>query len=343
MAPDITQRHREILEILISDYIASAQPVGSRAIARKHREHISPATVRNIMADLTDLGLLRQPHVSAGRMPTDAGMRLYVDALLKQRNLTPAEKDAIRQRCAGDERRMDAVLTRTSRMLAAVSHYAGIVVAPDAARVIFKQIEFVPLSRGRLLGIFVSQDGAVQNRLIEVGEEFTYPEIERINNYCNQMFGGLSLEDALEKARRELEAERADYDKLLKNAMSLSKELLDFISTGEVLLEGEMQLLSEPEFAEAESFRRVIQAIEEKGKMVRLLERCREGKGVRVFIGADARIEGVDSVGIVSAPYMKDGNVVGALGVIGPMRMDYSRVVPIVDFTAKVLSDVLGS
>lgn len=336
-------RHLEILDILISDYIASAQPVGSRTIAHQHHDHLSPATVRNIMADLTDMGFLAQPHISAGRVPTALGMRVFVETLLKRHDLTDQEMQEIKSRCSGDERRIDAVLSRTSRMLAAVSHYAGMVVTPDAGRVRFRHMEFVPLSGRRLLGIFVSQDGAVQNRLIDVADDFTYPDIERINNYCNQSFSGLSLEDALEKARRELAATREDYDRILMNAMSLSEELLAAIPSSDLMVDGEMQLLAEPEFAQAENFRRIVEALEEKRSMLSLLERCRDGQGVRIFIGSEAHIAGVDAVGIVGAPYLKDGKVVGAIGVIGPMRMDYSRVVPIVDFTAKILSDVLDS
>ncbi len=343
MTNRVSARHLEILNILISDYIASAQPVGSRTIAQKHAGSLSSATVRNVMADLTEMGLVGQPHVSAGRVPTDAGMRLYVDSLLKRRELSEGEMEAIRIRCEGDERRVGSVLRRTSKMLAAVSRYAGLVVTPDAGRVVFKQIEFVPLSGRRLLGIFVSQDGMVENRLIEVSEDYTYPELERIANYCNQAFMGLTLEEAVEKAERELAAERADYDSLLKQAMSLSREVLGVVPGAELVVEGELHLLSEPEFAEAEAFRRVIDAIEEKRSLLHLLERCREGSGVSIFVGSDAGLQNMDSLGIVSAPYFKDGRVIGALGVIGPMRMDYSRVVPIVDFTAKVLSDTLAS
>lgn len=343
MTSRLTQRHLEILNILISDYIASAQPVASRTIARKHSDHLSPATVRNVMADLAELGLISQPHISAGRLPTDAGMRLYIDTLLNRRELSDEEMDAIRSHCGHEERRIDAALRRTSKMLAAVSRYAGLIVTPDSSRIAFKQIEFIPLSGRRLLGIFVSQEGRVENRLLEVSEEFTYPELERINNYCNQAFMGLTLDDAIEKAGRELTAERTDYDQLLKQAMSLSHEVLSCVPGSDLVVDGEVQLLDEPEFANAEAFRRVMEAIEEKRSILHVLERCREGDGVRVFLGADAGLENMDSLGVVGAPYFKNGKIVGALGVIGPMRMDYSRVVPIVDFTAKVLSDVLAS
>ncbi|HPQ81108.1 MAG TPA: heat-inducible transcriptional repressor HrcA [bacterium] len=337
----LAERDREILRILIADYIATADPVGSRTIAKKYHGHLSAATIRNVMSDLTEMGLLAQPHTSAGRIPTGAAFRYYVDSLLKRRELSDAEMEAIRERCEGDERSVGAVLARTSRMLAAVSHYVGIVATPRAERTAFKQIEFVPLSRRRILGILVSQDGSVENRLIEVGEDLTYPELERISNYCNHAFFGLTLDEAREKVRRELETERADYDRLIKKAMVFSGEVLESVHRGDLVVDGEVQLLDAPEFAETEKFKRIVEALEEKQKVLHMLERCSEGEGVKIFLGADAEVGGVDLVGVVSAPYFKEGRMVGTLGVIGPMRMDYSRVVPIVDFTAKVLGDVL--
>lgn len=337
----LTERDREILHILIADYIATADPIGSRTISKKCSGHLSPATIRNVMSDLTEMGLIAQPHTSAGRVPTDAGFRYYVESLLKRRELSEGEMEAIRQKCGGDERGISAVLQRTSRMLAAVSHYVGLVVTPRAERIVFKRIEFVPLSRRRILGILVSQEGIVENRLLEVSEELSYPELERIANYCNQVFMGLTLDEALEKVRRELETERADYDRLLKKAMLFSKQVLAGVGQAELVVDGEEQLLEEPEFAEADTFRKLLEALEEKERMLHVLDRCREGEGVRIFVGADAEVRGVNGMSIVSAPYFKDGKAVGTLGVIGPMRMDYSNVVPIVDFTAKVLGDVL--
>jgi heat-inducible transcriptional repressor len=341
MKQELPARHREVLDILISDYIASAQPLGSRTIAKKYHGQLSPASIRNVMADLTEMGLLTQPHVSAGRMPTHAGMRYYVDTLLKRRDLTDGEMETIRERYSRDESGIDSVLQRTSRILATVSRYAGLVVTPTRRQVVFKKIEFVPLSRSRLLGILVTQDGRVQNRLIDVGEELSYPELERITNYCNRYFTGLTLEESTEKVRRELECKRADYDRLLKKAMTLSKRVLDSWPGPQLVVEGEAQLLDAPEFADSVQFRRLLEALEEKRKILHLLERCREGRGISIFIGADVELDGVDAVGMVAAPYLKDGRVVGSIGVIGPMYMDYSHVVPIVDFTAKVLSDVL--
>lgn len=343
MMQPLSERDREILRILIADYIATADPVGSRTIAKKYPGHLSPATIRNVMTDLTELGYIAQPHTSAGRVPTDAGFRYYVDRLFKRRELTEGEMEAIRERCSGDERGMSAILQRTSRMLAAVSHYVGLVVTPRAERMVFKRIEFIPLSRRRILGILVSQEGEVENRLLEMGEELSFAELERVANYCNQVFLGLTLDDALEKVRRELETERADYDRLLRRAMLFSKEVLEGVGGGDLVVDGEVQLLNEPEFAETEKFRQLIETLEEKQRVLHVLDRCCQGEGVCIFVGAEAQMGGVDGVGIVGAPYTKDGRTVGMLGVIGPVRMDYSRVVPIVDFTAKVLGDALES
>ncbi len=337
----LNERQREILDLLISDYIASAQPVGSRTIARKYSGRLSPASIRNVMADLTEMGLLAQPHVSAGRLPTHAGMRYYVQTLLKRRDLSDAEKEAIRERYLAEGGGLDLVLQRTSRILATVSHYAGLVATPSPERIVFKQVEFIPLSRGRLLGILVTQDGGVQNRLIEVSEEFSYPDLERITNFCNNAFAGHTIDEAAGKVARELEQERADYDRLLRRAMSLSQQLLDGCTEGKLVVDGEVQLLEAPDFVAGGQLKRLLAALEEKRKLLHLLERCREGEGVSIFVGADAQIDGVESVGMVTAPYLREGRFVGAIGVVGPMCMDYSRVASIVDFTSKVLSDVL--
>ncbi len=338
----LNERHGDILDILISDYISSAGPVGSRTIAKKYVGHLSPATIRNVMADLTEMGLLKQPHTSAGRMPTSAGMRYYVDTLLKRRDLSEHEMGVIRERCAGDEKEINAILGRTSRMLATVSHYAGLVATPSAKRVIFKQIQFVPLSSNRVLGIFVSRDGMVQNRLIEISEGLSFADLERISNYCNSAFMGLTLDDALGKVEKELDAEYVKYDQLVKKAMIFSKEVLEHVPRADLVVDGQFQLLDLPEFSESIEFKKVVKELEEKKKILHILERCQDGEGVRIFIGMDLEDKGeLDSISLVGAPYKKDGKIVGTLGVIGPMRMDYSSVVPIVDFTAKVLGDVL--
>lgn len=342
MIENLSERYREILDVIISDYIASAEPVGSRTISKRLPLNLSPATVRNVMADLTDIGLLVQPHTSAGRVPTPAAFRYYVDSLLSKRELSEHEMDAIRDSCHENESGMGDILQRTSRMLAAISSYAGLVITPGSARVVFKQLQFIKLSARRILGIFVSQDGLVQNRLIDIAEEYSFPELERIANYCNQVLSGLCLEDAIEKLDRELASEREDYDRLLKDAMQFAKVILEEVPSDELVVDGQMQLLREPEFTEIDRFRQLVEAIEEKKKICNILKRCSEGEGVKIFIGSNADVDGMGEVGLVGAPYFKDGKIVGSLGVIGPIRMNYAHVVPIVDFTAKVVSDMLN-
>lgn len=341
MIQNLSQRNRDIFEILISDYIATADPVGSRTIAKKYLGRLSPATIRNVLLDLTELGLLSQPHTSAGRVPTVDGFKFYASSLLKRRELSDGDMEMIRERCSEDERNMGNILQKTSHILAAVSRYVGLVATPSIGRIVFKRIEFVPLSRHKLLGILVSRDGMVENRLIEIGDDLNFIELERIANYCNKVFIGLSLDEALNKITRELASEQAQYDELLKKAMLFSKEVIGSVADEDLVVDGEMQLLREPEFSELNRFQELVDALEEKNKVLHLLERCRDAEGVRIFIGSDAKISDENAMAVVSAPYYKDGKVIGTLGVIGPMRMDYARVVPIVDFTAKVLGDVL--
>jgi heat-inducible transcriptional repressor len=336
----LSTRDRDILELLIADYIASAQPVGSRTIAKHHPAHLSPATIRNVMADLEEKGYLIQPHTSAGRIPTARAMRYYVDSILNVRELDDDERRRIEQRYAGAREGLDSLLRRTSTILSAISHYAGIVAAPRAEQIAFKHIEFIPLSRTRLLGIFVAQSGMVQNRIIECSQEFTYPELERINNYCNGAFLGLTLSEAREKAERELSDERVEYDKLLKKAMTMSNELLQEVSDGNVMIDGEQKLMDAPEFSRVESLKQILAALEEKQMIVKLLDRCLESRGVHIFIGSESEFP-VEGISMVTAPYRRKGKLIGTLGVIGPTRMDYSNVIPVVDFTAKLVSDLM--
>lgn len=341
MVERLADRHSDILDIIISDYISSALPVGSRTISKKYGARLSPATIRNVMADLTELGLLAQPHTSAGRIPTVVGMRYYVDTLLKQRSLTDEEREAIRERCKGDDSEVEGILGRTSKILANVSRYAGLVVMPDSCHVMFKQIEFVPLSRNKILGILVSQDGRVDNRLIEIDEDLSYSELERISNYCTSSFLGLSLDDAMQKISKELESDYVTYDKLIKKALKFSKLVFEGVPRSEIVINGEKQLLDFPEFSDSDKFKKLLEELEEKSKILRLLERCRESENVRIFVGLDSEESGTADVSLIGAPYRVGKDIVGVVGVIGPMRMDYSSVVPIVDFTAKVLGDVL--
>lgn len=343
MMKSLSKRDQEILDILISDYISTAAPVGSKAIAGKHKGHLSPATIRSVMSDLEEKGFLFQPHTSAGRVPTTQGFRYYIDCLLKCHDLSKEDREKVRMFYNANELSADEVIARTSKLLSTISNYVGLIQTPGWNRIIFKQLEFIQLSRGRLLGIFVSQEGFVQNRVIEVSEEYSYPDLEKINRYCNSAFLGLTLEDARAKIARELEIVGDDYDRLLARALLFSQEVFSGVPDSDLIVEGESRLMEAPEFSNAARLRELLDILEEKKELLHLLDRCREVDGVRIFVGAETgRISAMESVSVVTSPYRKDGQVIGMIGVIGPTRMDYSRVVPIVDFTAKVLEDILS-
>ncbi len=351
---ELNARDREILEILISDYIATALPIGSKTISKKQHGRYSAATIRAIMADLEKIGLLKQPYSSAGRIPTAKGVRYYVDSILKSRELSNEEKIEVSKRYAdAADLSVDEILNRTSKVLSAISKYVGIVSTSNMDQVIFKQIQFLPLSSRRLLCIFISQEGFVQNRIIEADWEYTYCDLEKINNYCNSVFLGLTLEEAREKIIKEMECIKRDYDLLLSRALIFSKEVFQQISGGGVVLDGESHLIGEPEFSDTERLKNLLIMLEEKKQLIHLLDRCREADKVNIFIGAEAIeqdffkenpefLKAIESLSVVSAPLKKGGRILGTLGVIGPIRMDYSRVVPVVDFTAKILEDILS-
>lgn len=350
----LKERDHEILKILISDYIATALPVGSKTISKKHQGRYSAATIRNVMSDLEEIGLVRQPHTSAGRVPTAKGVRYYIDSILKCRELSPEEKSEVCKRYAdAADLSVDEIIGRTSNVLSAISRYVGLVSTSNMDQVVFKQMQFLPLSSRRLLAIFVSQEGFVENKIIEIEEEYTYPDLEKINNYCNSAFLGLTIEDARGKIIRELERMEKDYDRILSRALIFSKEVFESVAGGDVVFDGESHLVGEPEFLSADKLKNLLFMLEEKKQLLRILDKCREADKVNIFIGAEASCgdaagenlsisKTMESVSVVTAPFKKGGHVLGTLGVIGPIRMDYSRVVPVVDFTAKLLEDILN-
>lgn len=338
----LTQRDIDVLSLLISEYVATASPVGSNAIAKRGGLGLSSATIRSVMAKMEEMGLLTHTHTSSGRIPTSEGLRYYVNTIINKREISEEEKEMIRRQFSGSGTSVEDVLKRTGRILSLVSNYTGLVVMPKPEHITFKHMEFLPLSTGKLLGIFVSREGMVHNRIIELDEEMTYPDIEKITNYCNNAYYGYSLEEALSKATKELEDTRAQYDRILSRALIWSKELMDEASESELVVHGEAKLLKEPEFSDVEKLKKVIEAIEEKKGLVHLLNRAAESEEVSVFIGNESPLSQVDSCSIVISSYKKDGRIAGTLGVIGPTRMNYSHVIPTIDFTAKIVNEMLS-
>lgn len=340
MRNSLTERSKRILEAIIEDYISTAEPVGSRTVIEKHGLTLSPATVRNVMADLEEMGFLASPHTSAGRVPTEKAYRFYVDTLLEVRRVSRDEREEIRRRCSVAGRDIGSVLKDTSRMLSSVSHYTGIVVAPRFVSNVFRHIEFVKLGGRRLLAILVSQNGTVQNRLVEADEELPGEELVRMANYLNGLLQGLTIGQVRQRLLAEMQDEKTMYDAMLAKALRLSQQTLAEDGS-EVFIEGQANILEQPEFTDVARMKEIFRAFEEKNQLVSLLDRCLEAQGINIFIGAESHLNQMSGMSLITSTYVTGKNTLGVLGVIGPTRMGYAKVIPIVDYTARVVSKLL--
>lgn len=342
MGDTLTERSRQILEAIIEDYIKTAEPVGSRSVTRRHGLSLSPATVRNVMSDLEELGFLASPHTSAGRVPTDKAFRFYVDSLLQVRSIDEEQRDEIRRHYRSQGRDVGEILKETSRILSSISHYIGIVVAPRFTANVFRQIEFVKLCGSRILAILVSESGVVQNRIVESNDEISSEDLVRMSNYLNNLLKGLTILEVKTRILQEMESDKVRYDELMSWALKLSEQTLDE-PDAEVFIEGQVNILEQPEFADVDKMREIFRAFEEKGQLITLLDRCMDAERVNIFIGAENFLNRMNRLSVITAPYASGRNTLGVLGVIGPTRMGYDRVIPIVDYTARILSELLGS
>jgi heat-inducible transcriptional repressor len=340
MTTEMTERSRKILEVIVDDYIACGEPVGSRAVTKRHNIDLSPATVRNVMADLEDLGFLASPHTSAGRIPTDKGYRYYVDSLLQLRELSAQEKQSLDASCHG-EAGLESMFKEAGKALSTLSNHAGIVLAPRFTTTVFKQIEFVRLSRGKLLMVFVSQSGMVQNKLIDADETLTQNDLVKITNYLNEALSGLSISEVREKIASEMLQEKATYDKLMRQALELSGAALKEELGGQLIIEGASNFLDQHEFANMEQMKKLFRAFEQKNNLVDLLDKGQKAAGVQIFIGSESELSQIEGCSLITANYQNLHGTIGTLGVIGPNRMAYSKVIPIVDYTARLISRML--
>ena len=341
MADSLNERSQNILEAIVEDYISSAEPVGSRAISRKHNFNLSPASVRNVMADLEEMGLLCSPHTSAGRIPTGKGFQYYIDTLLEVRDLNSNEKQNLRNSYRFQNMRMEDIMQEVGRVLSSLSQYTGLVMAPKFISTVFRQIEFIRLSRGRLLMIYVSETGLVQNKVIEADPSLTVSDLEQISNYLNSELNGLSIHEVRAKLNQELKEDRIHYDKLKKQALNLSCAALQDEIEDQVYVSGASLMLGQPEFSTPEQMKRLVQAFESKKLLIELLDRGHSARGVQIFIGSDSNQIDLEGCSLITSNFSNQKGAIGTLGVVGPIRMNYSQVVPIVDFTAQLLSRVL--
>lgn len=343
MVDDImSPRNKQILTSLINEYILTAEPVGSRSLAKKYNINLSSATIRNVMSDLEEMGLLHQPHTSAGRIPTERGMRFYVDSILKVRRLTVSEKNRIRKKYQFSELEASDLIKQTSEVLSVLSHHMSIVSAPKVIGTILKHIEFIKINKNRILVIFVSQSGFVQNRIIEDPDDISQSELDRYNNYLNETLVGISLEEVRQKIEEEIKKGKIIYDQLLSKALQLSKKALGKEFKPELYIEGQVNLLECPEFSEVEKMKTLLHALEEKNILVNLLTKARDAEGVQIFIGSEAQLPDMQTLSIITSPYHYGKNVIGALGIIGPTRMNYLKLIPIVEYSAQLVTEFLN-
>lgn len=335
----MNNRAEIILKAVVVTYIKSADPVGSRTLTKEFRIGLSPATVRNTMADLVEMGYLTQPHTSAGRVPTEKAFRAYVDGLLGEGNLREEPQAEIQFRHRED---MRALLQETSQVLSLLSHYTGMVLVPTATQARIRHFEFLRLRRGHVLTLFVSDDSKVHSRAIESGEDFTQAQLDRMGAYLNEAFQGLTLGEVKGRLVGEMRADKALYDHFFQAAVELGQQAISTVQAeNEVYLGGTTTLFDVPELAAVGKMKALFSAFEEKLSVLRLLEQYTTADHVRVLVGSENAFLGIPDCSIVVTNYQCGGRVAGALGVIGPMRMEYERVIPLVRRTASLLSQVL--
>ena len=335
----LNDRAQRLLKTLVERYIADGQPVGSRTLTQLSGLDISPASVRNVMAELEDMGLVASPHTSAGRVPTARGYRVFVDKLL---TMHPLEQQALRQVESGihpdSPLRMAAA---ASQLLSDLTHFAGVVITPQRADAAFRQIEFLSLSEKRILLILVTPLGDVQNHLLVTDRDYTPGELIETANYLNHHYAGQSLEHITRDLEQELASLQGHIARLMTAAIHASKEAT---SQDDIVVSGEKRLLSVEELSsDLASLRRLFDMFEHKTELLHLLNISRQAQGVSLFIGEESGLSPLDGCTVVTAPYTFDGTRVGTLGVVGPTRMNYERVIPIVDITARLVSSALSS
>ena len=338
----INERAQHFLKVLIERYIRDGQPVGSRTLAKDAGLELSPATIRNVMADLEDLGFVASPHTSAGRVPTISGYRLFVDSLISLKPLHETEMSRVQGRLGIDIEPRKA-LASASQLLSELTHMAGVVSIPRRDQVVVRQIEFVPLSGTRVLVVLVTGQGEVSNRIIETARQYSRSELEQAANFINQHYAGRELESLRTQILCEMGEDRVQMDQLMAQALEMARAALsdDESTDSDFMVAGQTNLMDFDELAQMDKLRQLFNAFTEKQEILHLLDRCTNAQGVQIYIGEESGYQTLENCSVITAPYTVDDQVIGVLGVIGPTRMAYDRVIPIVDITARLLGAAL--
>lgn len=341
----LSDRAQQLLKRLVEHYIRDGQPVGSRTLSRDVGLSLSAATIRNVMADLEELGFLTSPHTSAGRVPTDKGYRFFVDTLLRYEPVDQGRIEAFQTRLGEHADDPKALVAAASQLLSSVTRMAGVVTLPRQSHAALSQIEFVPLSDNRVLAVLVVNGREVQNRILQLERYYSPDELRRASNYLNHEFCGKELSAVREHLLTQLKETRENLNQMMLDAIRLAQQVVNVPSSGklEYVIAGETNLMTFAELSNVEKLRRLFEAFTQQRDILHLLDHSLKAEGVQIFIGQESGYTILDDCSIVTAPYSFDQEVVGVLGVIGPTRMAYERVIPIVDITAKLLGSALNS
>ncbi len=338
----LNKRAQKILHAVIQNYIKTAEPVGSRTVAKNYDLDLSPATIRNVMAELDEMGLLTQPHKSAGRVPTELGLRYYVDTILEINPISDQEMRTIEEKFSTSGLDTAQLIKNVSKALSLVSHHIGLVLAPRFAYLQLKRLEFIRLSRKLVLTILVSQTGAVQNRIIELEEDISQEELNRFNRYLNDILEGLTIGEIKNLILKEMQKEKIRFDEMLSKAFQLGRQVfIQETLDDDLFIVGQGNIFDYPEFSDVETLKIIFDALEEKKLLIKLLDKAMSSSGVQIFIGSENKLTDIGGWTVITSAYSRNSIPIGSLGILGPTRLNYSRIIPIVDYTAKMLGRTL--
>jgi heat-inducible transcriptional repressor len=339
--PALGERAQLLLKVLIEKYIAAGQPVGSKYLAQESGMDLSPATIRNVLTELEDLGLIKSPHTSAGRVPTYQGYRLFVDTMVTVKPVANMQLELIKRGLANEGNRQDLV-GRASDMLSQVTQMASVVLLPRRVHASLRQIEFLPLSDNRVLAIMVINKAEVENRVIHTAKSYSADELQKVANYLNRAFAGKDILTVRENLLEEMRNTRQNADELMSSIIDIAGHAFaERDNSGEVYVKGKTNLLHFGEMSDTEKLKQMFEAFKHKQGILEILDQCMTAPGMQIFIGAESGLSELNDCSIITAPYQAEGQVLGVLGVIGPTRMHYEKVIPIVDVTAKLLGTAL--
>jgi heat-inducible transcriptional repressor len=345
MVLELNQRSREVLRLVVEAYVETGEPIGSRSLSRRFDMSLSAATIRNVMAEMEEAGLLYAPHVSAGRLPTDAGLQLFVDGILEVGNLAQEERQRIEVQCAASGHTLNQVLEEASSLLSGLSNYAGLVIAPKR-EVALKHIEFVSLGPGRALVVIVSQDGMVENRIIELPIGLPASNLIEASNFFTAHVVGRTLSEAQQVIATEIAAERVELDALTRSVVEAGLATWSDGASGDgvLIIRGQAKLLDDVKgMVDLDRIRALFQKLDKQEYLLRMIEATDGAEGVQIFIGAENALFALAGCSVIIAPFSNsDEQIVGAIGVVGPARMNYARIIPMVDYTAKIINRVIG-